>query len=83
MTPQQKANELIDKFIQHSECFTPKLELSAKTGVNNAIQCALICTDELIKYLPSSAGNPPNIQESESNKEWWQKVKNEINKQFM
>lgn len=38
-----------------------------------------LMVDELIKYLPSSAGNPPNLQENESNREFWIKVKYEIN----
>lgn len=35
----------------------------------------LIC-DYLIKHLPSSAGNPPNLQENINNSEFWVKVKN-------
>jgi hypothetical protein len=64
MTQKEKAKELIESIVW-GDLFIKK-------------QIALITVEHLIKYLPSSAGNPPNLQENEYDSEWWVKVKKEI-----
>lgn len=72
MTQKEKADDLYRKFyIEYDLHFTEWNEEYAKKH-------ALTCVDELIKYLPSSNGNPPNLQEHAGNSEWWIKVKEEI-----
>jgi len=71
MTPKEKAQELIDKFKGYADD-------STSSCIDNAKYIALFCVDELIKYLPSSNGNHPNLQENEYNSEWWEEVKQEI-----
>jgi len=68
MKEKNKAKELVDKFIQiNGNSFFAK-------------DCASLVADELIKYLPSSNGNPPNTPANEYNSEWWLQVKTEIEK---
>lgn len=78
MTPKEKAKELIESFAETipAKIFGVLMERDWQT----AKQCALMAADYLIKYLPSSDGNPPNLQENEYDREWWMKVKEEIDK---
>ncbi len=47
MTPQQKkADELVERFLVYSAA-------NQKGSWKNAIQCAIICVDEIMKALPA------------------------------
>lgn len=53
MTPQEKANELVEKFKEHSQLMIGYGGFSSRNG--SAKQCALICVDEIldiIKLMP-------------------------------
>jgi len=68
MTPKEKAEELVDKFIQ----YTPA---DSEFEYPYAKQCALIAVNEIINSNPHS--NPLNT-EVYSTMEWWLEVKKEI-----
>ncbi len=61
MTPKEKAKELVDRFDE----FTTHHTWRDKN--NNAIECALIAVDEILKVLHT------NIEDR-----YWQQVKQEI-----
>ena len=73
MKPEEKSKELIESFIQ----YTP-VEFEYK----HAIQCALICVEEIIKLLPCINETPPIHRKSEENyiQFWKYGVKSEIQK---
>jgi hypothetical protein len=66
MTPQEKAENLVVKFLKHS-----RAEIDI-TPIQSAKQCALIAVDEIIKF-----GNQIGIREPMM---YWNKVQEEINK---
>ena len=75
MTPKEKAEELFKKFIEYTQEWD---ELDGYVvDKYNAKQCALIAVDELIKSTPTF-DNKDFFDEGCS--EWWQEVKQEINK---
>jgi len=51
MTPQQKADELIERF-HYDICNTNGLSEN-DSSLKSAIQCAIICVEEIIKALPA------------------------------
>ena len=71
MTPQEKAKELVDRYLQYVEAF------SCKQQDENAKQCALIAVDEIlnlmIKEFKWDIFNNGHI-------EYWLEVKQEIEK---
>lgn len=75
MTPQEKAQELVDKFNYESKHY---LMLDAK-------QCALIAVDECIKHEKQIVEQIKSLQLSNSfiaiinEGAFWQRVKHEIN----
>lgn len=80
MTPLEKARELL---------FKMNGQIIVKIDWDNASDYAksdlkrklFILTDELIKVMPSINGRPPNYQdENEFCREYWEKVKTEIEK---
>jgi hypothetical protein len=81
INPKDKAIELIDKFedfvdYQEDDCFTQREKM-----LINAKKCALIAVDEIIKRTRSVNTMPPNCQKIDENtKEYWKKVKSEIEK---
>jgi hypothetical protein len=75
MTPKEKAEELFDKY-----CYAIRMEETDSGYFSNVIyakQCALISVQEIINSNPHS--NPFNTVGS-STMEFWQKVKEEIEK---
>lgn len=64
MTPKGKAKELVDKFAEHTTGWDYLIK---------AKQCALICVNEIIKANT-------NITGTVLNGEYWQQVKEKINK---
>lgn len=69
MTPKEKAEELVDKFRSNIISF-----LSDNMKDQNAKQCALIAVDEIQK-LPNIGYNH---SQDESQYDYWQEVKEEI-----
>jgi hypothetical protein len=75
MEAKEKAIELIDRFedfvdYQEDDCFTQREKI-----LINAKRCALIAVDEILKYIGEDDFIYPSPQF-----EYWQEVKNEINK---
>ena len=64
MTPQEKAKELVDRYLQYVEAF------SSKQQDENAKQCALIAVDEVIT----------ESMNNEYSEKYWTEVKQEIEK---
>ncbi len=73
MTPKEKALELVDKYIPLSLRLYSEYEWVEE--IDSAKQCALIAVDELIEF----AYNYTDYNEK-STKEYWQEVKQEIEK---
>lgn len=67
-TSQEKAQELVDKFMPHS---------TGNSNRNEAIDCALIAVDEVIKVLYSLKFGNALSEEIE----YWEEVKHELTKQ--
>jgi hypothetical protein len=78
MTPKEKCDELIEKFIPNMYCYMGSGMLSndydEKVALNNAKQCALITVNELIKELLEEIN--PSVHGFRHN--YWKKVKQEI-----
>jgi len=69
MTPKEKAQELVDKFMPHS---------TGNSNSNEAIECAVITVDEILKECcKSSEKKDAKYQDERIN--YWQQVKHEIN----
>jgi hypothetical protein len=68
MTQQEKAQELVAKFMPHS---------TGNSNRNEAIECALIAVDEVIKVLYSLKFGNAISEEIE----YWEQVKHELTKQ--
>ena len=69
MTPNEKAKDLVDKFYHHGMAtITTK-----RQAHNDAKQCALIAVEEILKEVT------PKISYIHQH-EYWQEVKNEIEK---
>ena len=66
MTPKEKAKELVDRM----KLKVDVIDENNYTAENEygAIQCALICVDEILRILPFT------------DVKYWQEVKQEINK---
>ena len=79
MTPQEKAIEIIKKFIPHAQywdCYNDEL-----LEENHTKQCALIAVEEILKRTRSVDTMPSNYQKIDENtKEYWEQVKIEIEK---
>ena len=87
MTPQEKAQQLYNKFLSA----LPHPETTNAAVYSIAKQCALIAVDEIIKYSPRYPNNVDwtdcdasykNYYDAqrEQAKEYWQEVKQEIEK---
>ena len=77
MTPKEKANELYDKFFDTTVADITKAHRKAK-------QCAIIAVDEIIKsrpILPSKSTYYETVKDMyDDAKDYWQEVKQEIEK---
>jgi len=79
MTPKEKAEELVDKYINASfnckDCNMPFCDIKCtQLSLNEAKQCALIAVDEMLNDCdPSSPFEIERIN-------FWENVKNEIEK---
>jgi len=79
MTPKEKAQELVDKFEEHSTCsFNEKSELTTEY---HSKQCALIAVDEILNVLPQQEYLEDRGKYSENRERiYWKEVKQEIEK---
>ena len=69
MTPTEKANELIEEYLSLNDNFNKPII----TDEQDAVKCAIIAVDEIIKANPySHVGN--------STIKFWQSVKTELEK---
>lgn len=75
MTPKNKANELINKFIPHTKVFHEIL--GWEDYIDSAKQCALIAVDEIISLMIKFHGR--HIEDNLTEIEYWEQVKQEIN----
>ena len=84
MTPKEKANELLSKFVSIS--LSQYVDLVDGIRIRLAKECALIAVDEILKSEPLEPNNTPDWLQpedwfSEANKyagEYWIEVKKEI-----
>ena len=80
MNPQEKAQELVDKYINASfnckDCNMPFCDIKCtQLSLNEAKQCALIAVDEIIEAIDWHEFEHPNKEF-----DYWQEVKEEIEK---
>ena len=66
MTHKEKAKELVNKFLQIYDGRVPQ-----------AKQCSLICVDEILQTIPNEV---MSYEPFMMNTDYWQEVKQEINK---
>lgn len=72
MTPEEKANELVEKFYQIK---LYNKHAGENEEIEHAKQCALICVDEIMNC---DAIFHANNKETNDEKLYWQKVKEQI-----
>jgi hypothetical protein len=71
MTPKEKAKELVDKFIEPTR--VPIIKFIGVEYIDSSKQCALIAVDEILN-------NNKILFEDVLNDQYWQEVKQEIEK---
>ncbi len=79
MTEKEKAKELVDVFIPFSDASNPLGHYSDSVALANAKQCALICVEEILSLKCESVPKENNPHHYYS-REYWQQVKQEIEK---
>jgi hypothetical protein len=72
MSPKEKAEELINKFIPHADYWDCRNDEPLEE--DHAKECALICVDEIISAIIEQAISHPHLQ----NIGYWEKVKKHI-----
>ena len=72
MTPKEKANELLSKFVSIS--LSQYVDLVDGIRIRLAKQCALIAVDEILGDIDDSILHPQNKEAID----YWQEVKKEI-----
>ena len=75
MTPKEKAEELINKFIPHTKVFHEVL--GWEEYIDSAKECALIAVDEIINEV---VNQKVPIYNYDKVMDYWQQVKTEIEK---
>lgn len=75
MTPKEKAEELVGKFIPHTRVFHEVL--GWENYEDSAKQCAVIAVDEIIEALDFDWMEVQNLDREYA---YWNKVKQEIEK---
>tara|TARA_R110000803_G_scaffold163609_1_gene227289 strand:+ start:303 stop:533 length:231 start_codon:yes stop_codon:yes gene_type:complete len=74
MTPKEKARELVERFMDIKPTTSDKLK--EQLIYDEAKQCALICVDEMIKFIIEKQNESMYF---EMDLKYWQEVKREIN----
>ena len=79
MTPKEKAIELVDRFYDYVNCWGNDGNADYSLAKENARQCALIAVDEI---MPIVKGYEDALSASQTSDEleYWQEVKQEIEK---
>lgn len=81
MTPQEKAEELVNKFRPMMYCYVGSEMLTntfnEQEQIRNAKQCALICVEPMIYFIESHNNEWYGWAED---LEFWQEVQHEIEK---
>ena len=80
MTPKEKAEELFNKFCKSMPLTYINNEIVLGISEEAAKRCALIAVDELIKSCPSIKEESWHELLYEKYSEYWQEVKQEIEK---
>ena len=73
-TPQEKAEELVNKFIKPTIKWNPVNGIGYYNDLNAAKECALIAVDEIIANIEPSV----SMDVIEARINYWQEVKQEI-----
>ena len=77
MKPEEKARELVERFLDYADWDCEGIK---HIGMQNSKQCALICVEEILKCkftVNDWRGNePPEYHKTD----YWQQVKQEIEK---
>jgi hypothetical protein len=73
MTAKQKARDLVDRYY----VWTSRAENNETFAMYDAKQCALICVDEILENIPNEVMTYKPFM---MNTDYWQEVKQEINK---
>jgi len=79
MTPKEKAKEIYNTMLNvnsHDIIIGTLWEVEYEMSESSAKQCALICVDEIINTYPT----PWSSLDIDPQKEYWQEVKQEIEK---
>ena len=78
LTPKQKAEELVNKYIPHiagADRYNSTLGIYDK---EISKQCALIAVDEIINSLENYGKESDELQNMENNFRYWQEVRQEL-----
>ena len=70
MTPQEKANELIEKYLSLNDNFNKPII----TDEQDAVKCAIVAVDEMIKEFKNS----DSLYATKFLADYWQSVKTEL-----
>lgn len=80
MRAKDKAKELITKYSNYVDSTNDELNTCYKSKIERAKQCALICVDEIEEILMSDEIYMPSNPSFERLDDYWQEVKQEIEK---
>jgi len=88
MTPKEKAEELVERFLPYSDYNECDVFTERENQFKNAKHCALICVDEILeanekislKDLRETMQTNDILCQLTDNAMYWQEVKQEINK---
>ena len=76
MTPKEKAESLIDRFIPNTRIWND--EKGWEDCMESAKRCALITVDEIINSLENYGKESDELQNMENDFRYWQEVKQEL-----
>lgn len=79
MTPQQKADELVERFRKYAHVPYHDNNPITEEETKNAIQCAIICVEEILESDPCSPSTGGSEYEDFKHPyDFWQSVLNEL-----
>ena len=77
MKVEEKSKQLIDKFRQHVDCFNIFESFDCDIQEKNAIQCALICVEQIKEGLEDYEKSS-DVNDMDCEFIYWNKVKNHL-----
>ena len=85
MTTKEKAKELVERFKPYNQEYQEGTDGFYEDDLEGAKQCALICVDEILEldvawYDEKLIKDYPRTYTADQSFEYWQEVKNEIEK---